>query len=69
MGASLGHASGSAGARYIAQFSFGGEKSDPISLFPYVSYSGKNSLILIAGDFCLPFIQCFCRCRFCIDKG
>lgn len=43
--------------------------SHPGSLFPYVSYSEQNR-ILVRGDYCLLFIQCFCRCsRFLVDKG
>lgn len=69
VGASSGTASGGAGTRYIRQPSCVEEKSGPISLFPYASYSEKNSLVLVAGDCCLLFIQCFCRCsRFCVDK-
>ena len=37
------------------QPSCGGEKSGLISLFPCVSYSEKNSLILVGGDCCLLF--------------
>lgn len=39
-----------------------GTKSGPTSLFPHISYSEKSCLMLIAGDCCLLFIQCFCRC-------
>lgn len=61
MGASLGTASGSAGTRYVRQPFCGGEKSGPISLFPDVSYSRKNSVTLIAGGCCLLFTPCFYR--------